>query len=973
MPPTKSQKKPVRPHDAVVVTGDVVLDCHLYGPQTNTRTFSAPGTAYQQRLGGAALTHDLLRDAFAAAVRDWKKRKEDWEKENEALQKEGKDAKEWPSDIPKVIPELDIHLGINTAALETTLPPHLRSYGVWTDHASKKNGGPNARVWRVERDFGYGPFDSEPETPKFEGFKATTGVPTAPTLTVIDEGALLFRSDASKDAWPQRLKARSRGHFLLKMSSPLCRGEFWEALEPVMDRLIVIVSASDLRREDIQISRRLSWEQCVNDTLDALQRDETGSDLARAAHVIVNFQSAGALWVRRTRNGHVARLIFDPARLEGDYGLDFEGNVYGRQSCLTVGVAYQLLAHHAGWNTSAAAKDRKSPFADAETMGRAIEAGIRSGITARRKLLELGHGIVGKKKEKPKKGEEPPQEVLGFPLADLSNVLFTVPAGFQSADVPAPDERKRGPWTFLEGAETGAPSPGSGPIPLVGLAKLAAVYGTGALSHVPSLRMGKVFTVDRAEIESLRMLEGLIRDYENVKVQKKPLSIGVFGPPGAGKSFGVRALAEGVLGEGVPFLEFNLSQFKDPDELVGAFHRVRDAVLKGATPVAFWDEFDSQNYKWLQYLLAPMQDGAFQEREITHPIGKCIFVFAGGTSPTIDMFGVPKPTPPTRAQLRALSPSDRAAAPGRFDQEMERYRDFRMLKGPDFVSRLHGFLNVLGPNAKTGDPSDISWPVRRARLLRTLLGLRDSESLDIDPGLLHALLSVRTLEHGARSFEKIIGPLATGRDKGRVQRASLPPDPVLARETDAKGLRQLMQRRNALRSEIDIETLAAGVHFHYLAAGKRSEIEARVKKEPYRAWTMHPVVKKPYEDLPEDTKESNRGAARRIPGHLGLIDFEVVRQTARGSGSWKVVLAAAIARYRDPLARAEHLGWCAERVANGWTYNARRDDAQKHHHLLVSWAELSPADQNKDRRAVEAIPDILDVAGYKSVPANTGR
>src|SRR5450756_1903090 len=126
------------------------------------------------------------------------------------------------------------------------------------------------------------------------------------------------------------------------------------------------------------------------------------------------------------------------------------------------------------------------------------------------------------------------------------------------------------------------------------------------------------------------------------------------------RSFGVKALAKGILGSKVPFLEFNLSQFKSPDELIGAFHRVRDAVLRGITPVAFWDEFDSQSYTWLQYLLAPMQDGAFQDGQITHPIGKCIFIFAGGTSPTLQGFGVKEPDERTEDTLVALGNEDRA-------------------------------------------------------------------------------------------------------------------------------------------------------------------------------------------------------------------------------------------------------------------------------------------------------------------------
>jgi hypothetical protein len=63
-----------------------------------------------------------------------------------------------------------------------------------------------------------------------------------------------------------------------------------------------------------------------------------------------------------------------------------------------------------------------------------------------------------------------------------------------------------------------------------------------------------------------------------------------------------------------------------------------------------------------------MQDGAFQDGQINHPIGRSIFVFAGGTSTTMAAFD----QGPTNA--------------------------FKDVKGPDFISRLKGFINVLGSN-----------------------------------------------------------------------------------------------------------------------------------------------------------------------------------------------------------------------------------------------------------------------------------
>jgi hypothetical protein len=406
-------------------------------------------------------------------------------------------------------------------------------------------------------------------------------------------------------------------------------------------------------------------------------------------------------------------------------------------------------------------------------------------------------------------------------------------------------------------------------------------------------------------------------------------------------------LAKAILGKQVPFLEFNLSQFKDPGELIGAFHRVRDEVLKGATPVAFWDEFDSRGYMWLQYLLAPMQDGSFQEGQITHPIGKCIFFFAGGTADSLEQFGVCDPDKLIGNELKDLKKKEEA------------YREFRLLKGPDFISRLNGYLNVLGPNPRADEAPpncpDLTWPVRRALFLRSKLGIGKTEKLDMDTGLLISLLRVPKYIHGSRSLEKILLMVKQGPLGSHYHRSSLPPDPLLAREIDVNCFHKFMTEHDAFKTNADIEKLAAAIHEAYLFNAKKND------------WPVKPELNKPYPALDPGYQTSNRAAAQRIPDLLSLISFKVVANDPPGDTDWKDLLKKQISLHRERLAQAEHLGWMAERTADGWTYAAKRNDGQKQHNLLVDWAQLSESDKDKDRENMDSIPTWLEIAKYKAV------
>jgi hypothetical protein len=207
------------------------------------------------------------------------------------------------------------------------------------------------------------------------------------------------------------------------------------------------------------------------------------------------------------------------------------------------------------------------------------------------------------------------------------------------------------------------------------------------------------------EAQRFRDVLGMLKDFAARKVVKRPLSIAVFGPPGSGKSRGVKLLLKEI-GGCRPSVEVNLSQVDSGGILTETMAKeIREANREQSeeaeksiaenspdwpqrkTIVFIFDEFDSSRSTeplgWLRWFLSPMQDGQVLDEGKPLPIGKCVFVFTGGTAETFGEFE-------TRAR------QDETA--------------FRERKVPDFISRLRGFIDIGGLNMDGRERS-----VRRAQ------------------------------------------------------------------------------------------------------------------------------------------------------------------------------------------------------------------------------------------------------------------
>ena len=79
----------------------------------------------------------------------------------------------------------------------------------------------------------------------------------------------------------------------------------------------------------------------------------------------------------------------------------------------------------------------------------------------------------------------------------------------------------------------------------------------------------------------------------------------------------------------------------------------------------------------------------------------------------------------------------------------------------------------------------------------------------------------------------------------------------------------------------------------------------------------------------------------------------------------EVVLPESLLELTDAIAENTHEVWSQNRMAEGWTYGPRRDDAKREHPCLIPYANLPEEEKEYDRAtAMNAIKLIVKL-GYQ--------
>lgn len=145
----------------------------------------------------------------------------------------------------------------------------------------------------------------------------------------------------------------------------------------------------------------------------------------------------------------------------------------------------------------------------------------------------------------------------------------------------------------------------------------------------------------------------------------------------------------------------------------------------------------------------------------------------------------------------------------------------------------------------------------------------------------------------------------------------------------------------------------------------RAKHEDYVRREHERGITpAQNESMRPWEDLPDSLKDSNRRFAEAVGPMIGTLGG-VIRPLTQAPVLHDLDLPASLL---ERLAQDEHQRWVREREQDGWKpTRGAKDPAKKLHPLLIPWDDLPEKEKEKDRDVFRALPRMLSLVGYELV------
>jgi hypothetical protein len=794
----------------------------------------------------------------------------------------------------------------------------VKAFQVWAKFKEKENND-EYEVWRVDNFLGCENV-KEKDSTKFTTPLKEFKIPVVLDVVLIDDLSLYFAEDekAVKSLLPFLMKA---ANIILKTHSHRYNSRLWQLLEEenLLSKTTVVTTAESLRQGGAYISRGLSWDSTIENTARELNSGYYADIFAKCKRIIILYDKFGiASFTTESQEKHFPgtdltsgklafeRFVFDTQNYEASWIHSLQGNMYGALSILAT--AATLI------------DDEKAASSFIYKLAlHSIQHFIKTGG---------GRNIILKVNEA---NDQIHKWFTNHSQVNLDRFCSAFPRYYHNFNFGLySDEQSFHSNLLLDHA---------GNTPECLYAKACEIVMRGpekALGPVPMANYGKYKTYDREEIERINSIKNLISIYRLHTWDKRPLSFAVFGAPGSGKSFAIKQVLQTIFKESNEHLVFNLTQMTSPRDLLDALHIIQDCTVKGDLPLVFWDEFDTEENKWLKDFLAPMQDGEFVDGSVIHPIGRAIFVFAGGTSES-------------------------------FADYEKKVSDQKNKKAPDFISRLRGYVNIKGPN-RTPENSDEVYIIRRALLIRQQLKNHHQQifnSVDvpaISPGVLNALLKVKKYEHGARSLESVISLGKT--DFNRHFSPSSLPSRELLRIHTSEDFENLI--KEAELEYVFIETLAQKAHELWMMDKKKAGyVHGKKRKDRGPGKKKHPQLI-PYRKLNEEWKERNRATARLTKAKFAMLGYELIPKHVTSPNTFSI--AKIVKENIDKLIQIEHDIWLKDRLLSGYEHGkTTNDDFLRHKDILSIKRIRKTKDIHLDEAIVMATEKILKDKKYKLI------